>query len=187
MELPAELIFLVEEKRKFKINDKIISTAIEKGDIHLLKSAAQSDFNLFTFHYFTTAVRCNQLAIVQWMFPQIDEGVIGGIHAAARWGHLDLVKWLHGQLHSCEYCSEWAIDSAAEYGHLHVLEWFDKNCDARGSTRAMDWAAAKGQIAVLEWLKVHYYGCSEWASELARRFEQSDAIQWLRDNGVYVD
>lgn len=188
MNLPGELVWLVQEKRAFRIDERIIIRAIEQGHSYILREAEKVEFNLFTFYYFTTAVRANQSAIVEWMLAhKQEEWIVGGINVAAKCGHLDLIKLLHGKLRSCEDCTEWALDSAAEFGHLDVLDWLQEHCSAQCSTRAMDWAAAKGQIQALTWLKAHHYSCTEWASELARRFNQPAAIQWLRDNQVYVD
>lgn len=187
MNLPPELIFLLQEKRNFTVNDAVIIKAIEAADVPLLKWIEKTGYKLMTFHYFITAVRCNRQTIVEWMFPQVEECTLGGINAAAKWGHIDILSWLHGKLSSCEDCTEWPLDSAAELGHIHILDWLEEHCSARASTRAMDWAAAKGQIRALNWLKAHQYGCSEWASELARRFNQPAAVQWLRDNHVYVE
>jgi len=82
-------------------------------------------------------------------------------HAAARNGHLDVLKWLRSRDPPCPW-NEWTCLRAAENGHLDVLKWLrsqDPPCP--WDHMASHAAAGKGHLDVLKWLVDNgcpYYG-----------------------------
>ena len=73
--------------------------------------------------------------------------------AAAREGHLDVLKYLHEN--HCPW-DEWTCARAAEGGHLDVLEYLhEKGCP--WNRRTCELAALRGHLEVLEYL--HEKGC----------------------------
>ena len=62
------------------------------------------------------------------------------INWAAKYGHLEVVQWLHTHRH--EGCSTWAMDWAARYGYLEVVQWLHVHRREGCTTDAMNWAAA---------------------------------------------
>ena len=44
---------------------------------------------------------------------------------AARYGHLDIVKWLHEN--RTEGCTTHAMNGTVRYGHLEIVKWLHEN------------------------------------------------------------
>jgi len=68
---------------------------------------------------------------------------------AARYGHLDVVRYLHS---IGKDCTTKAMDNTAWGGHFDVvnyLHFIGKDC----TEQAMDWAAGDGNLEVLEYLR----------------------------------
>ena len=70
---------------------------------------------------------------------------------AAKYGHLDVVKWLHEN--RTEGCSVAAMDWAAKNGHLEVVKWLHVNRTEGCTEDAMDCAAENGHLEVVKFLQ----------------------------------
>ena len=84
-------------------------------------------------------------------------------HAAARYGHLELVKWLCGE--GGFEMEDGVMDEAAQSGNLELVQWL------RGEGCPWDywtcyWAVKKGHVEVLRWAREN--GC-EWDAETRYR------------------
>jgi hypothetical protein len=68
--------------------------------------------------------------------------------AAASYGHLEIVRWLHSN--SNEGCTHMAMDLAAGDGHLEVVKWLQHNRREGSTEWAMVLAARNGHLDVLK-------------------------------------
>ncbi|KAL2914109.1 hypothetical protein HK105_206367 [Polyrhizophydium stewartii] len=103
------------------------------------------------------------------------------MHMAARNGHLDVVKFLHAN--RTEGCTKYAMDYAAENGHLDVVKWLHSNRTEGCSTDAMDDAARNGHLDVVKWLHANRTeGCSTYAMGYAAKNGHLDVVRWLHAN-----
>jgi len=74
--------------------------------------------------------------------------------AAARGGHLGILRWLAGQGHDLVD----TLDVAAEYGHVDIVRWLWDGKGCRGDRRACEGAARRGHLDVIKWM--HARGCA---------------------------
>ena len=105
------------------------------------------------------------------------------IDIAARYGHLDIVIWLHNN--RTEGCSIFAMNKAAENGHLDVVEFLHNNREEGCTTWAMNYAAVNGYLDVVEFLdKNRIEGCVLGAIKKARRNGHFDVVEYLNENRI---
>jgi hypothetical protein len=100
--------------------------------------------------------------------------------AAAKCGHLELLKWLRRQ--GCPWDAT-TCSSAARSGHLAVLRWaHQQGCPWDGWM--MFFAAYGGNLAVLQW--AHQQGCPLDASMCISAAEGGhlEVLRWARESGV---
>ncbi|KAL2917122.1 hypothetical protein HK105_203186 [Polyrhizophydium stewartii] len=101
--------------------------------------------------------------------------------AAARNGHLHMVRYLH-ETHP-HGCTTLAMDDAAANGHLAVLKFLHNNRSEGCTHRAMDLAAANGHLDVV--LFLHAYrreGASKDAMDLAAANGHLDVLRFLHSH-----
>ncbi|ETP34947.1 hypothetical protein F442_16822 [Phytophthora nicotianae P10297] len=105
---------------------------------------------------------------------------------AAKYGHLDVLKYFHELQLSGEtrlQCTENAMDGAAQNGHLSVVQYLHHNRAEGCTTAAMDQAAAHGYLDVVKWL--HQYrteDCTRAAMDGAALPGHLEVVQWLHEN-----
>ncbi|ETW10146.1 hypothetical protein H310_00516 [Aphanomyces invadans] len=121
----------------------VLHVAIFEGDVHVVKRCA----------------RCQEHTIS----PQ-------ALTCAARFGHLDIVQFLH-QLQShtrhpaLRGSDTTAVDAAAAHGHLAVVEYLLQH-QYSCSTNAMDSAATRGHLDLVRFLHDHSsVGCTHVAMD----------------------
>ena len=100
--------------------------------------------------------------------------------AAARFGHLELVKWL---------CKERdfpmdknVMDWAASGGHLETVQWLRSEGCAWGVSTCAE--AARGQLQTLQWLRAEGCPWNTFTCHWAVVFSQVEVLRWARENGA---
>ena len=106
------------------------------------------------------------------------------VHAAAGYGHLELVKWLCGE--GGFEMDEYVMVRAAESGNLELVRWLrGEGCDWGAETCRL--AAAGGWLGVLQWLRAN--GCP-WDAKtcsFAVAYSRVEVLRWARENGCEWD
>ena len=120
----------------------------------------------------TRAARYNQLIVLKWA-TSTDNATSTRkwdnkmcVCAAARHGHLEILRWLWNENESGNGSGRWRWDksvceAAAAGGHLDVIKWL-MNDDDNNVGRRIEWdtktcrgAASGGHLEVLKWLRGH--------------------------------
>ncbi|KAH9104380.1 hypothetical protein LEN26_008912 [Aphanomyces euteiches] len=105
---------------------------------------------------------------------------------AATFGHLEVVKFLHGQGHR-GICTMYAMNNACGNGHLDVVKFLHAHRSEGCSSKAMDAAAAHGHLHMIQWLHANRHeGCTQWAMNLAAKGGHLNIVKFLhthRDEG----
>ena len=126
------------------------------------------------------------VALAKWALAEGCPRRGGGFtmaHAAAGYGHLELVKWLCGE-------GGFAMDErvmwrAACSGNLELVQWLQgKGCP--WDKNACSWAVDQGHVEVLRWLREN--GCP-WEGgvavcEAAVSRGHVEVLRWARKNGA---
>ena len=123
-----------------------------------------------------------QVALVKWALAEgcpRENGSYTMAHAAAGYGHLELVKWLCGE-------GGFGMDKrllrlAARAGNLELVQWV--RGEGFSDEGACEFAAKGGQLEVLQWLVAD--GCA-WDAETcfaAVDYGQVEVLRWARENG----
>ena len=114
--------------------------------------------------------KTNKLELLEWAREEKKcEWDHNTIHAAARQGNLEMVKYCVAN--ECPI-DEWACTCAAENGHLEVLKYLREEVKAPWGWGTAAWAAQNGHLHILEYL-------------VERKFDEYDhwACQWAAENG----
>jgi hypothetical protein len=95
--------------------------------------------------------------------------------AAARGGHLEVLKWLHEQGSPWDH---WTTAAAAFGGHFEVLQWLQKQqCPLNISSCNL--AARAGNFEILQWLHQKKYPFNADTCEEASRAGHLEILKWL--------
>ena len=98
--------------------------------------------------------------------------------AAARGGHLEMLKWLHA--HGCPWDEETST-LAARGGHLEMLKWArSEGCPWHKDEMCTE-AARRGHLEVLKWLRAEGCPWNVWTCQGAARGGHLTMLKWLRD------
>lgn len=155
------------------------------------------------------AAKGGQLETLKWL---IDHGFaicnLSGTNAA-RYGHLDVIQWLH----TIKLLHHRICNDAARYGHLEILIWLhdqgyiwnEQTCvnsamggqtailkflrenDCPWSVNVCSGAAICGKLETLKW--AHENGCpwNEDSCSNAARGGHLEVLKWLRENNCPWD
>ena len=125
------------------------------------------------------SLQIGHLALVRSLVALQPE--LASMRAAAHWGHLHIVQWLHQQFpahHACD--STTAMEAAASEGHLAIVKWLHTHRREGCTACAMDLAALKNHLHVLRWLHEHRSeGCTTCALEYAAVNGHIETVTWL--------
>ena len=117
-----------------------------------------------------------QVALVKWALaegcPRDDGYGYTMAHSAARYGHLELVRWLCGEPGFA--MNETVMASAASSGNLGLVRWL-RGEGCRWDCQACLHAVYKGHVEVLRWAREN--GC-EW---------EADTRDWAAAELGYTD
>ncbi|KAG6949577.1 hypothetical protein JG688_00014567 [Phytophthora aleatoria] len=98
--------------------------------------------------------------------------------AAARAGHLPVVKWLH--FNRSEGCTAYAMHFPVVIGHLPLVQWLHSNRDEGCAKATMDWVARAGHLDVVKWLDANKLDkCSDDDSLNTRRADMFEMLLFL--------
>ncbi|ETI31986.1 hypothetical protein F443_21129, partial [Phytophthora nicotianae P1569] len=110
---------------------------------------------------------------------------IEAFNAAAGKGHLEVVKWLHGNRYR-GWTTD-AMDDAAGNGHFEMVKWLHTNTKVECTKRAMDDAARNGNLEILKWLHTNRSeGCTHRAFSHAINNGHLRVAYWLRSKDLSV-
>ncbi|KAJ1342656.1 hypothetical protein BSLG_002754 [Batrachochytrium salamandrivorans] len=128
------------------------------------------------------AAKNGHLDIVKFLHANRTEGCTSkAMDCAARHGHLEVVQFLH--THRSEGCTSVAMDSAAAYGHFDIIQWLHLNRTEGCTWAAMDSAAASGYLEIVQFLhSSRTEGCTVAAMDTAAREGHLHVVQWLHAN-----
>ena len=99
--------------------------------------------------------------------------------AAARDGHLEVLKW--ARQNGCPW-GKGTCQAAAKGGHLEVLQWLRRNgCEWDENTCA--WAASAGRLETLRWARENGCPWNEKACMYAAKGGHLETLMWLEENG----
>ena len=123
------------------------------------------------------AARYGHLDMVKWLSPELwsDRQMSAG---AARGGHLSILQW------TLELRMDWSTAvcaAAARGGHLKVLQWLRANrCPWDASTATG--AAKNGHLHVLEWAVANGCLLDDTAIDMAAKGGHLAIVKWLSTN-----
>ncbi len=123
---------------------------------------------IFTDDAMDYAARYGHLDVIKWLHENRIEGCTpyAMLWASAN-DHLDVIKFLHENRE--EGCSVWAMNRAAASGHLHIVKWLHENRKEGCTTNAMNRAAANGHLFIVKWLHENRKeGCTMYAMKWAQ-------------------
>jgi len=98
--------------------------------------------------------------------------------AAARGGHLEVLKWLHEQ--NCPW-DEWTSAGAALFGHFNVLKWLHEN-QCPFTVSSCNLAARSGHLEILKWLYKLQCPINADTCDEASRAGHLHILKWLHRN-----
>eukprot|EP00644_Phytophthora_capsici_P012102 jgi/Phyca11/543660/estExt2_Genewise1Plus.C_PHYCAscaffold_120613 len=183
------IAWLVEHYPKYCITSHAVYNAAQKGYLDILRLLISAPIkirpipmgpNVFAVSA-GLAARYGHLDIVKFLQTE-GYPFYKAMEQAAENGHLEIVKWLHDN--TSHSCSTDAMDGAASNGHLDVVKWLHDNREEGCTTRAMDGAAGQGHLEVVQWLHENRTeGCTASAmDEAARAGNLEMIVKWLHDN-----
>ncbi|KAG7377539.1 hypothetical protein PHYPSEUDO_011490 [Phytophthora pseudosyringae] len=94
-----------------------------------------------------------------------------------------LLQWLSDKYTDrCEGGTN-VMDAAARYGHLGVVRWLHEHRGEGCSTDSMDWAICRGDVAMATWLQANRTeGCTDFAMTYAGFGGHLEVLHWLSEN-----
>jgi hypothetical protein len=105
----------------------------------------------------------------------------GSIDLAAKYGHLEVLKWLYNKLY-IRYTLD-TIDIALENGHLEVVQWLVKQ-SVSFISKKLDIAIKYGNLEVLNLIYNKYRGSVKIDHmSYAAKFNHLEVLEWLWDHG----
>ncbi|KAL2912477.1 hypothetical protein HK105_208049 [Polyrhizophydium stewartii] len=130
------------------------------------------------------AARCGSIAMLRHL---VDERWavslrIEHVCAAAEFGHLKMLKWLHERMPDGGWPT-FVMDKAAYGGSLDCVKFLHANRTEGCTFHAMDWAAWNNHLAVVKFLHANRAeGCSSWAMNGAAKNGHLTIVKWLHEN-----
>jgi hypothetical protein len=136
------------------------------------------------------AAKGGHLHVFQWIRGQRDDrgpweaDLYLAISEAARYDHLELIKWLHER--GVSSINRSALFTAVLYGHLAVLKWLyehaaDSVAAAAAVGEATGYAAGNGHLATVQWIYNHFKDTFHTARAMAGAARNGDIemLEWL--------
>ena len=171
-------------KRSFRTKAKpLFDEAAGHGYVRILRDhATGEDKKLLDAETCKAAAKGGHLDVLKWLRSQNCHWSEDTCRDAASGGHLDVLKWLRSQDPPCPW-NEWTCRTAAKRGHLDVLKWLRSQkppCPWNLITCAA--AALNGHLDVVKWLRSQDPPCpwSEFTCRTAAKRGHLDVVKWLR-------
>lgn len=197
----------------FEVERKIFEyLPIEKSFDLVFNTNIGQSFGKNVESYVVYSIKTNNFEMVKWLTNQILSWKINSIDIAAKYGNLDIVRYLHenrpmeASSHAFDFAAACgyldivkflhynrseggtfdAIDGAAANGNLDIVMWVTENVpESEASYYAMDYAAANGHLEVVEYLfKNREEGSSGLAYFWARDNEHYKIVEFLLNNNT---
>jgi len=166
-------------KKKFKVEEmSSVSTLEFAWEKRENKSLWPSRWDETDFC--NRVARTNKLELLKWAREEKKcEWDVVTIHAAARQGNLEMVKYCVAN--ECPI-NVWACAYAAENGHLECLKYLREEAKAPWGSTTANCAALKGHLHILEYLVERKYDQhSAYACENAAEFGHLDCLKYLHE------
>jgi hypothetical protein len=157
-----------------------LDVALQKGHLRFLQWARAETFfrrgsNDVAFRH---AGSSGSKELIRWLMDVLECPVAGAAaYSAAKAGHLDLLRWVHGQ---AGVDLQEAVNVAAMNGRLDVLKWLvEQGCEVDENTLYK--AARAPTTATLAWLLDRGFPCDEQrlVDEACRNEETGDVLKFL--------
>ncbi|CAL6283389.1 unnamed protein product [Bathycoccus prasinos] len=196
-------------KKRFKIEEMSSISTLEVAWEH--KSLWPSHWNETNFC--VRVAQTNKLELLKWAREEKEcDWDAGTIHAAARQGNLEMVKYCvanecpinrninrnacafaasNGHLEVLKYLREeakapwgsWTADRAASNGHLHILEYLVERKFDEYEEDACENAAKNGHLDCLKYLhETAKAPWDYWCVQEAHKNKHTKCVQYLLDN-----
>jgi hypothetical protein len=111
---------------------------------------------------------------------QCEVSMNGSMDLAAKYGHLEVVKWLYKK---GERFTPKSLDSAIKDGHLEVVKWLYKKGE-RFTPKSLDSAIKDGNLENLKLIYNKYRGSVTIDHmSYAAKFNHLEVLKWLWDHG----
>jgi len=147
------------------------------GDMVRLRTLRETHRFQWDTDAVSRAARYGHLDMVKWLYSEL--GWVRDVsNQAARGGHLSVLQW------TLEMRFGWSVQvcgSAARGGHLNVLQWLRANgCPWDSRTTAE--AARNAHLHVLSWAIANGCPVGATAMDMAAQIGHLDIVQWLIAN-----
>ncbi|RHY51134.1 hypothetical protein DYB26_008311 [Aphanomyces astaci] len=121
------------------------------GSLRVLAYLHAVGCTAFTPQVMDAAAQYGHLSLVQFLHTHRLGCTTAAMNGAARSGHLDIVKFLHA--HRSEGCTSAAMDGAANNGYVDVVKFLHAHCkDTCDMDSALKLATDKGHLEIVRFL-----------------------------------
>jgi len=153
--------------------------AIARGNLRVVQEMFSADY--LPSHATEIAARFGHLDVLQWLHARGFTTVLV-CNTAAKWNQLDVLKWARAQVPPCPWSTE-TCKNAASGGYLPVLKWLraqDPPCPWNFQT--CDEAVLNNDMEVLQWARAQVPPCpwDIYACAIAAGRGDLDMLKWLR-------
>jgi hypothetical protein len=125
--------------------------------------------------HFEHFLKFNRVDLLHW-YVKFNKCTQDDMDAAAYYGNLGIVSWLHD---NSVGCTKLAMDAASANGHLEVVKWLHFNRNEGCTCMAMDFGIINGHKSTVDWL---YDNRDEGYSEYAMMYANENSyLDWLDD------
>ncbi len=128
-------------------------------------------------------IHCEDIPTVELMQWYVSKGFTPGMFTfanAAKYGHLEVLKWLHPTT-PCRDKNFVACSNAAKYGRLEALKWLREH-EYPWHESTYIGAACAGHMEVVKWMYANGCPWSEWTCAHAADGGHLELLKWLRAN-----
>ena len=184
--LPFEKVVYLSEriaKKLYNRNKHTIKWVVQNNYIGCLKWLYKRDHYFCISYAMFICIEYGKLEMLQWLYKLKSNADCSThilhykINLAARYNHLDIIKWLDGQGETFSYL---AIQWAAENGYLEIVKWLCSKFTELIPSLTLDLAAGNGHLDIIKWFYENRKEiCSSLSIDLAARNGHLDIIKWL--------
>ena len=168
---------------------EILHIAAGKGYVAILKWLKREFPCLFDESIIETAIEGGDINMLKWLDECFGPPCLWDescCQVAASFGDLQVLKWLrYINDPPCPWNEFNCCSAAIKEGHLHILKWMKENCSGHNwiPPDACQISAANGKLPVLKWLRNEVTPSSPWSESTcasAARGGHYDVLVWLR-------
>jgi len=176
-------------EHRCRINNAICEKASGNGRINILEWLYERNYFYSYQHRMChiKAAKYGQLDVFKWFKTyntqhkiKYDMGGEQSCWHAVKYGHFELLKWLHEN--GCPW-NEASCNYAAENGRLDILKYLREN-DCPWCEYTWEFAIVGGHLDVLKWIYANGCPIIDNAYDLATNRNQHEIASWLQENGL---